>query len=592
MSIEKKIIIAISSIAILGFGLYKNIDSPFVYRLISKWNCKDSLLPVCNPANAQTVDKVSGNNGVVVSTQKEASKIGLQVLKDGGNAIDAAVAVGYALAVSDPCCGNLGGGGFMLIRFANGESTFIDFRETAPLAATQDMYQDKQGNVIKGLSTEGYLAVGVPGTVKGLDYAMTEYGTMKRDRLIKPAIKLAKNGFVLQQGDVDILEAGKDKLLEPNVAEIFLTEDNKVDRPGDILVQTDLAKTLESIAKRGTEVFYRGEIAEKVVTASEANNGILSLEDFANYQIRETQPISCNYRGYLVISAPPPGGGTTVCQMLNILSGYNLKQLGWQTTKSLHYIFSAMLLAFSDRNQYLGDPDFVEFPLDKLLSKDYAATLRTKISDYEAIPPESVYSNVQTEGSNTTHYSVVDKQGNAVAVTYTINSYFGAGVIAPGTGFLLNNEMNDFTTKLGKPNQFGLRQGEANLIEPGKRPLSSMSPTIVTQDGQVYLVTGSPGGSTIPNTVLQVIVNAIDYDMDLEAAVNTPRLHYQGFPNVVVSEPNAVDAKTIRGLRLRGYTIFPFDTLGAAESILVEPETGLKTGVNDVRKPAGKAVAY
>ena len=410
---------------------------------------------------------------------------------------------------------------------------------------------------------------------------------------LTPAIKLAADGFVLQQGDVDIFQAGKRRLLEPDVAEIFLTDSGDVYQPGNTLIQSDLANTLGSIAEEGTDAFYRGEIAQKVVSASQNNNGILSLEDFANYQVSEYEPISCNYRGYQVTSSPPPGGGTTVCQMLNILSGYDLKELGWRTPQSLHHIFSSMLLAFGDRNRYLGDPDFVDNPVDELLSPEYAANLRQKIT-FEAIPPESVYStDLQSEGTNTTHYSVVDRDGNAVAVTYTINSYFGAGVIAPSTGFFLNNEMDDFTTKLGESNQFGLQQGEANLIEPGKRPLSSMSPTIVTKNARVYLVTGSPGGSTIPTTVLQVITNAIDYDMNLRDAVNTPRLHYQGLPNRIMSEPNSIAPETLRGLRLRGYKIVPFSrTWGAAESILVNPETGIIEGVNDIRKPAGKAVAY
>ena len=541
---------------------------------------------------AETSASASGTNGMVVSTQKDASEIGLQILKAGGNAVDAAIAVGYALAVSDPCCGNIGGGGFMLIHLADGKETFINFRETAPIKASADMYLDEKGNLVEGLSTQGYLAVGVPGTVKGLNYALDKYGTMSLAQVLNRAIALAEKGYVLQQGDVDIFDRGKSKLLEPSVAKIFLKDDD-VYQPGDVLVQSDLAHTLRLIAKEGTDAFYRGEIAEDVVAASEANNGILSLEDFANYQVSEYEPVSCDYRGYRVTSSPPPGGGTTVCQMLNILSGYDLKQLGWHTPQSLHPMFSSMLLAFGDRNRYLGDPDFVDNPIDKLLSLEYAASLRNKIA-FDAIPPESVYStDVQSEGTNTTHYSVVDKQGNAVAVTYTINSYFGAGVVAPGTGFLLNNEMDDFTTKLGAANQFGLRQGKANLIEPGKRPLSSMSPTIVSKDNQVYLVTGSPGGSTIPTTVLQVIVNAIDYGMNLDDAVNSPRLHYQGLPNRINREHEAISAATVRGLKLRGYKLRASRRgWGAAESILVNPQTGMMRGVNDVRKPAGKAVAY
>jgi len=560
------------------------IDNSFlIYSTLSKSGSVKAETPI---------NQASGKNGVVVSTQKEASEIGLQILKDGGNAIDAAIAVGYALAVSDPCCGNLGGGGFMVVHLADGKETFINFRESAPIKASADMYLDRQGNLVEGLSTQGYLAVGVPGMVKGLNYALDKYGTMQLQQVIEPAIDLAAQGYILQQGDIDIFEAGKKKLLESNVADIFLKNGKDVYQSGDLLVQPDLANTLSLIAEQGTNGFYRGEIAQKVVAASKDNNGILSLEDFANYQVSESEPIRCNYRGYEVASSPPPGGGTTVCQMLNILSGYSLKQLGWRTPQSLHSIFSSMLLAFSDRNRYLGDPDFVDNPTDRLLSTEYADSWRDQIG-FEAIPPESVYTtDIQDEGTNTTHYSVIDQEGNAVAVTYTINSYFGAGVIAGDTGFLLNNEMDDFTTKLGEANQFGLRQGEANLIEPRKRPLSSMSPTIVTKDNAVYLVTGSPGGSTIPTTVLQVIINAINYGMNLADAVNTPRLHYQGLPNRVVAESKAITPKTFRGLQLRGYKIMPFRQWGAAESILVDPQTGIKSGVNDIRKPAGKAIAY
>ena len=583
MKIKKAAILAVGVVLLVVFVNYLTNNSFLIYSALSQ--------PTSVQAETQ-VSTASGKNGVVVSTQKDASEIGLQILKDGGNAIDAAIAVGYALAVSDPCCGNLGGGGLMLAHLADGKETFINFRESAPIKSNADMYLDEEGNLVEGLSTEGYLAVGVPGTVKGLNYALDKYGTMSLKQVINPAISLAEKGYVLQQGDVDIFERGKDKLLEPTVAKIFLKDGNDTYQPGDTLVQSDLANTLSLIADQGTEAFYQGEIAEKVVAASENNNGILSLDDFANYRVGEYEPVRCDYRGYQVTSSSPPGGGTTVCQMLNILSGYDLKQLGWRTPQSLHKIFSSMLFAFGDRNRYLGDPDFVDNPTDKLLSSDYAASLRDKIN-FDAIPPESVYNNdIQSEGTNTTHYSVVDKEGNAVAVTYTINSYFGAGVIAPTTGFLLNNEMDDFTTKLGEANQFGLRQGKANLIEPGKRPLSSMSPTIVSKSDRVYLVTGSPGGSTIPTTVLQVIINAIDYGMGIADAVNTPRLHYQGFPDRVVAESQAITPETLRGLQLRGYKVMPFMQWGAAESILVDLDTGIMHGVNDIRKPAGKAIAY
>lgn len=582
IKIKRAISLVVSVVLLIVISNYLINNFYLVYSTVDSWS----------KVNAKTVNtQALGTNGVVVSTQQDASEVGLEVLQDGGNAIDAAVAVGYALAVTDPCCGNLGGGGFMLIHLADGNEAFINFRETAPLKADSKMYLDERGKLRENLSTDGYLAVGVPGTVKGLNYALEQYGTMELKKVIKPAINLAEHGFVLQAGDVEIFEAGKEKLLQPNVAKIFLQDDQKTYQVRDVLVQPDLANTLKAISQEGTEAFYQGEIAQKVVAASQKNNGILSLEDFSSYQVAEYEPVSCNYRGYRIASSPPPGGGTTVCQMLNILSGYNLKELGWHTPQSLHHMFSSMLFAFGDRNRYLGDPDFVDNPTNKLLSAEYAASLRETIA-FEALDPESVYStDVQQEGTNTTHYSVVDKEGNAVAVTYTINSYFGAGVVAPGTGFLLNNEMDDFTTKLGSSNQFGLRQGSANLIEPGKRPLSSMSPTIVTKDGQVYLVTGSPGGSTIPTTVLQVITNVIDYGMDLADAVNSPRVHYQGLPKRVVAEAHAITPDTFRALKIRGYSTMPFMSWGAAESILVNGDKTM-IGVNDIRKPAGKAVAY
>ncbi len=516
----------------------------------------------------------------------------MQILQNGGNAVDAAVAVGYALAVTNPCCGNIGGGGFMLIHLANGKDTFINFREKAPLAATQNMYLDKQGKVISGLSTKGYLAVGVPGTVMGLDKALAEYGTMTRVQVMAPAIKLASGGFGLQQGDVDILNTGTKKFkTQPNVASIFL-KNGKSYQVGDRLVQKNLAQTLQLISSLGTNAFYKGAITQKIVKASQENGGILTSADFANYTITRTQPIGCNYRGYEVISAPPPGGSITLCQMLNILEGYPLKQLGLRSKASLHLTLSAMLYAYRDRNTYLGDPDFVKNPVERLLSKDYAAQIRQKIPKLCATPSKDLYSITSHEGTNTTHYSVLDRYGNAVAVTYTINSYFGAGVIAGNSGFFLNNEMDDFTVSLGVPNNFGLVQGSANIIQPGKRPLSSMTPTIVIKNGKVLIVTGRPGGSTIPTTVLQVLINIIDYDMNINEAVNAPRIHYQGLPNLVITEPYALKSPVVQELWEMGYRVTPFLTWGAAESIFVDPKTEALYGANDSRKSAGKAAAY
>ncbi len=527
--------------------------------------------------------RILSEKGLVVSTQRQASEVGAKILAQGGNAVDAAVAIGYALAVTEPCCGNLGGGGFMLIQPAQGKPTFINFREKAPLAAHKELYLKQP----RGASRNGYLAVATPGTVKGLEAALTQYGTLERAQVIAPAITLAEKGFVLSQGDVAILRVGRERLLQPNIAEIFGTV--KGQRAGDTLVQKDLAQTLKKIAQGGEKAFYQGEIAENIVKASKAEGGILSLADFTQYTIRQEKPLICTYRGYEVITAPPPGGGLPLCQMLNILEGYPLEETGFRTPQALHWFLSAMFYGYRDRNLYLGDPDFVSIPSEKLLSKSYAAQLRTKIPNYFAI---RVKNTLPTKlDGQTTHYSVVDRQGNAVAVTYTLNSYFGAGVMAPKTGFLLNNEMDDFTTKLGSPNQYGLSQGSANLIEPGKRPLSSMSPTIVKHRGRLFLVTGTPGGSTIITTILQVITNIIDYRLRVDQAVNSPRLHYQGEPRTVLIEKKAISNQVRRDLEKRGYQFSErLTNWGAAETILLNSK-GVLEGVNDYRRPAGAAIA-
>ena len=532
-----------------------------------------------------------GKNGMVVTSQGEASRVGLEILRKGGNAIDAAVAVGYALAVTEPCCGNLGGGGFMLIRLANGESVFINFRETAPLAATANMYLDRNGEIIPGRSRNGYLAVAVPGTVRGLDLALQKYGTRSRQQVIAPAIALARQGFILGTGDIEILRRSGEKLKDPSMAAIFLKNGSKPYEVGDRLVQKNLARTLAQIARGGPAVFYGGEIGAQVVAESRKQGGILSAEDLDTYQALEQEPLQCTYRGYDILTAPPPGGGMTVCLMLNILQGYDLKASGFRSTDTVHRFLAAMLFAYVDRNTYLGDPKFVQIPLERLLSAEYAASIREKIPTKQALDPRPFYQTIIREGDSTTHYSVIDRTGNAVSVTYTINSSFGAGVIAGDTGFVLNNEMDDFVSKLGSPNQFGLIQGRANRIEPGKRPLSSMSPTIVVKNGQVVLITGSPGGSTIPTTVLQMITHTIDYGMTVAEAVNYPRFHYQGMPDRVLIEPNALAPKVVAALEKRGYTFQPFPKWGSAESIAVDRSRTF-TGAADQRRNAGEARGF
>jgi gamma-glutamyltranspeptidase/glutathione hydrolase len=411
---------------------------------------------------------------------------------------------------------------------------------------------------------------------------------MTRAQVMAPAIELAEKGFILTQGDVTILHAGQRKLRRPNLSKIFLKKDGSAYQAGDLLVQKELATTLRKISQKGVSAFYEGEIAEDIVKASQKEGGILSLEDFRQYKIRQERPLTCSYRGYEILTAPPPGGGLPLCQMLNILEGYPLRQTGYRTPQSLHWLLSAMFYGYRDRNLYLGDPDFVKIPQAHLLSKQYAAKLRQSIPNYSAV--DHLTNAAPIEG-NTTHYSVVDRQGNAVAVTYTLNSYFGAGVMAENTGFILNNEMDDFTTNLGQSNQFGLHQGRANLVEPGKIPLSSMSPTIVRKNGQLLLVTGSPGGSTIITTVLQILTNIIDYDLRLDRAVYAPRLHYQGEPNYVLTEKNGLSDHLKSALESRGYHFSNrLANWGAAETIL-RNQQGILEGVNDYRRPAGAALA-
>lgn len=557
---------------------------------------------------------VEAQKGMVVSSQHLASQIGADILKAGGNAIDAAVAVGYAQAVVNPCCGNIGGGGFMTIHLADGKDLFINFRETAPNAASADMYLDKNGNLVKGASLYGYLASGVPGTVKGLDYALEKYGTMNRQQVMEPAIKLAREGFVLTRADTDVLDTTTERFKQdPEVARIFLKPNGSAFQPGDLLVQTDLANTLEKIAKEGPKAFYEGEIPKIVEEASKKNGGILTAKDFADYTITDSAPVSCTYRGYKFISAPPPSsGGVTICQTLNILEGYDLKDMGFNSADYIHTLTEAMRHAYMDRNTFLGDPAFVDNPTDKLLSKAYADELRKEIKSGQATPSTQVQPGVGPhEKPETTHYSVVDDKGNAVSTTYTINGRFGSVVIPPGTGFFLNDEMDDFTTKVGEKNMYGLVQGERNSIAPAKRPLSSMSPTIVTKDGHVFLVLGSPGGSRIISITLQTALNIIDHGMPPQEAVNAPRIHHQWLPDEVYYEERGVSKDTLNLLDKMGYKMVEQTPWGAAELIMVPiPKAkGNKTdssgndsavsgkvregyiyGSNDVRRPAGSAV--
>ena len=545
---------------------------------------------------------VTAPHAMVVTEQRLASQAGLDVLEAGGNAVDAAVAVGYALAVVDPCCGNIGGGGFMLVRMHDGRERFIDFREKAPLRATRDMYLDAQGNVVPNRSRKGWLAIGVPGTVMGMERARIQFGTMSRATLLAPAIHVARDGFVLGPGDLVPFNGaaaqgytGASTFSEPNVRGIWMP-DGKMPRAGQRIVQTNLANTLQEISDGGTSAFYRGAIARAVVDASNANGGILSMQDFADYTVDESSPLQCEYHGLTVISAPPPSsGGVTLCQILNIISPYPLADWGWHSVRETHYVVEAERRAYADRNAYLGDPAFVKNPIAQLLSPDYAAQLRAQIDPRRATPSSQVKPGLHIdvhENGQTTHYSIVDSAGNAVAVTYTINDWFGSSVIAGNTGFFLNDEMDDFTSKPGVPNGFGLVQGKMNDIAPGKRPLSSMAPTMVLRDGKLAMVTGSPGGSRIITIALETILNVFDFGMDAQAAVDAPRIHMQWLPDQIQYEPNALTDATLAALRGDGYAFAEIPFWGSAQAIVVDPISGALQGGTDRRRPAGAALGY
>ncbi len=571
------------------------------------------LLLSAIPSQSASLPAVEGKSQMVVSAQHLAAEAGLDILKAGGNAVDAAIAMAYAEAVTNPCCGNIGGGGFMTLHLKDGSDHFVNFREKAPATASADMYLEKDGTLKKGASLNGYLAVGVPGTVAGLELTRERYGTLPRAQLMVPAMKLAREGFILTRGDTDILQNATAKFkADPALARIFLKPDGTPFEPGDRLIQTDLALTLEAIAEKGADAFYKGPIARKIAAASAANGGILTEADLAAYEAKDMAPISCTYRGFTIVSAPPPSsGGTTICEILTILSGYDLKPLGFRSAQSVHLMVEAMRHAYLDRNTLLGDPDFVKNPLEKLLSPDYAAAIRAKIDPDKATKSVDLQPGSEPhEKPETTHFSVIDKQGNAVAVTYTINGAFGAGVIADDTGFFLNNEMDDFTTRPGQPNLFGLVQGPQNAIAPSKRPLSSMSPTIVTRDGKPVMVLGSPGGARIITITLETILNLVDYGMELQEAVDAPRFHHQWLPDEVFVETRGFSPDTKAKLEAMGYKVTEQGQWGAVAAIAAgqpKPEAnasaavadmalsgkmraGFVYGANDSRRPAGKAL--
>lgn len=560
------------------------------------------LLACALLARAASPAPVAAEQGMVVSAQHLATRVGVDVLRAGGNAVDAAVAVGYALAVVYPAAGNLGGGGFMTLRLADGRERFIDFRERAPLAATPGMYLDAQGQPIRGASTRGHRAVAVPGTVAGLELARQRYGTQPRARLLAPAIALAERGFVLQRGDVDLLGvATEDFRRDPPSAAIFL-RDGQARAVGERLVQRALARTLRAISRDGEAGFYGGPVGDALVAASQGGGGLITAADLRAYRALERTPVQCGYRGYRIVSAPPPSsGGAVLCLMLQVLEGYPLADWGFRSAQGVHVQIEAMRHAYVVRNSLLGDPDAVAVPLAKVLDPAYAARIRAAIEPGRAGDSRALQPGVPPhEGSNTTHYSIVDAQGNAVAVTYTLNDWFGARVTAAGTGVLLNNEMDDFSIKPGVPNLYGLVQGEANAIAPGKRPLSSMSPTIVTRDGRTVMVLGTPGGSRIITAVLHTLLNVIDHGMTVQEAVDAPRFHQQWLPETTALERFALSPDTQRLLESWGHRFAPAAPANHLAAILVgapalgAPPVGRHRlyGANDPRRGTGLAAGY
>jgi gamma-glutamyltranspeptidase / glutathione hydrolase len=544
------------------------------------------------PAAADTVHGIPAEHGMVVAQEKIGARVGADILRQGGNAVDAAVAAGFALAVSYPRAGNIGGGGFMIIHSAERhEDVAIDYRETAPAAATRDMFLGADGKPDIAKSRDSALSIGVPGTVAGLALALEKYGSGKFTLadLLKPAIELARDGFVIADDMADTLPGIQPRLARwPASAKIFFRADGTSLREGDTLVQADLAATLSAISVQGPRGFYQGPVAEKLAAGVREAGGIMTPDDLKSYQPVIRAPVRGNYRGFDIVSMPPPSsGGVVLLETLNILEGFPMSDMKQGTAPSLHVMIEAMKRAYADRARYLGDPDFISAPVSTLMSKEYAAKQRAGIDLDRATPwTDALSATPPREGSNTTHFSVVDAKGNAVSNTYTLNFPYGVGLVADGTGVLLNNELDDFTAAPGASNAFGLVGFEANLPGPGKRPLSSMSPTIVLKDGKPVLVTGSPGGSRIISTVLQVIVDVLDYHMDVAVAVAAPRLHHQWLPDVVRIEHGFAD-ETLAALRAKGHQVV--DQLGqtSANSILVTA-TGL-LGAPDPRTRGAEA---
>lgn len=535
---------------------------------------------------------VIGKNGMVSSQRMLSSQIGAQILSQGGNAVDAAVATGIALAVTLPRAGNLGGGGFMLVHMANSDQTIaIDYREMAPKAAHRDMYLDANGDVDNKKARFSHASIGVPGTVAGLAHALEKYGTMSWKEVLAPAIKLAEEGILVSYDTSESFKS-RQKLLTANeaTAQTFFKKNGVPYEAGEVLVQSDLAETMKHLAEHGPEEFYQGKIAELIAEDMEKHDGLITLEDLANYKVVEREVVRTTYRGYEVVSMPPTSsGGVHVAQMLNILEQYPIKENGSGSAQNIHLLAESMKLAYADRSEYLGDPDHVDVPIKGLTSKAYAQELAAKISLNKALPSSKIKPGKPApyESPETTHFSVMDKFGNAVANTYTLNFSYGSGIVIPGTGIIMNNVMDDFSSKPGVPNGFGLIGGEANSIQPTKRPLSTMTPTMILKDGKPFVVLGSPGGSRIITTVLQVVMNIIDHDMNIAEAVHAPRIHHQWLPDQLELEPG-FSPDTVKILELYGQNVKAGRAMGSVQTIM--HKNGYFYGISDPRRPGAGTV--
>jgi gamma-glutamyltranspeptidase / glutathione hydrolase len=545
-------------------------------------------------------EPVRAKHGMVASTNELASRVGVEIMKRGGNAVDAAIAVAFALAVTHPAAGNLGGGGFMMIRLKDGRSTAIDYREMAPAAANRNVYLDKNGTLIEGEggSLVGYRAAGVPGTVRGMELALKKYGSGKLtwSQLIEPARQLAANGFTVNYSLARSLYGEREYLSKyPETKRIYL-KDGAFYKEGELFRQPELAATFARLQRLGPNEFYEGETARLIAADMKRHNGLMTMDDLRGYVAKERTPLRGTYRGYEIISMPPPSsGGAVLIEMLNILEGFDLPKLEAGSSDRYHLMAESMRRAFADRAEYMGDSDFVKVPIPGLIDKSYAATLRATINTDRASTSAEVRAGRPAgyESEETTHFTVIDAEGNAVANTYTLNNSYGSAAVAKGTGLLLNDEMDDFAAKPGTPNLYGLIQGERNAVAPKKRPLSAMTPTIVLRkNGSLWFTIGSPGGPTIINTVLCVISNVIDYDMNIQQAIDFPRIHHQWLPDELVGEPFGLSGDTQRALISRGHKLGKLRYLGDAEGIMIEEKTGVRLGATDPRRSDGLAAGY